>query len=323
MPIIDTHCDLLFYLLKPDARIDDKEIGCSLPFLKSGNVKLQVMAMFAPTTEGSHQLGLQQSQIFNSLINQENDFYLFQKEHLDDFEKNEKIGIIASIENASAFCDENMPLKDGFKQLETIIENVEQLFYIGMTHHTENRFGGGNYSKPGLKKDGEALLDYINGRNIAIDFSHTSDALAYDILNYTTKNNLDIPIIASHSNYRPIFDHPRNLPDEIAQEIIHRQGLIGVNFLRAFVHPKHPEVLFEHIAHGLELGGKDVICYGADFFYTKTHPDQSRVPFFFPEHEDASVYPVLNETIKSQFGVEFCEKLSYQNAVRFFKKLWG
>jgi hypothetical protein len=31
---IDLHCDLLYYLLRSDATIDDREIGCSLPYLK-------------------------------------------------------------------------------------------------------------------------------------------------------------------------------------------------------------------------------------------------------------------------------------------------
>jgi hypothetical protein len=33
---IDLHCDLLYYLLRSDATIDDREIGCSLPYLKEG-----------------------------------------------------------------------------------------------------------------------------------------------------------------------------------------------------------------------------------------------------------------------------------------------
>ena len=125
--------------------------------------------------------------------------------------------------------------------MERIIDNVGNLFYIGLTHHLENRFGGGNFSKAGLKDDGKALLDYLDNKQIAVDFSHTSDALAYDILEYISKKNLKIPILASHSNYRPNFDHPRNLPDDIAKEIINQKGLIGLNFVRAFVNNKHSE----------------------------------------------------------------------------------
>ncbi len=322
-PIIDAHCDLLSYLTRPGSDIMNKEdIGCAIPWLQEGNVKLQVMAIFAPVEGGSHNFGIEQSVIFNKLLTQENPLHLIERHHLDNLQATNGIGMVASIESASAFCDEEISLKQGFSNLETIIKNVSKLFYISLTHHSENRFGGGNYSKAGLKGDGKALLDYINNRNIAIDLSHTSDALAAEILDYISGQNLNVPIIASHSNYRAVFDHPRNLTDEIAQEIIHQKGLIGANFLRAFTDNEDPEVLYDHIAHGIDIGGEDAICYGADFFFTKEHPDKSRVPFFFPEYENASRYKAINKKLEARFGSEFCDKISHLNTTRFLKELW-
>lgn len=322
-PIIDLHCDLLSYLNRPNSNINNSEdIGCSIPYLKEGNVKLQVMAIFAPTEAKSHQMGLEQSEIFKDISTKNSSLYRFEKQDLMNFEENEKIGILASIENASAFCDEDLLLKKGFENLERIIDNVENLFYIGLTHHLENRFGGGNFSRAGLKNDGKALLDFLDNKKIAVDFSHTSDALAYDILNYISNNNLNIPILASHSNYRPIYNHPRNLPDDIAKEIINQQGLIGLNFVRAFAHNEHPEVLFDHLNHGLELGGESAVAYGADFFFTKSHPDKSRIPFYHKEHENSASYIALNEEIQKKFDDEICKKLSYQNALEFLNRLW-
>ena len=66
------------------------------------------------------------------------------------------MGVIASLENASNFCEEDMDLDEGFKNLEKIIENTKGIFYIGITHHHENRFGGGNFSEAGLKDDGKS-----------------------------------------------------------------------------------------------------------------------------------------------------------------------
>lgn len=323
-PIIDTHCDLLIYLTRPNSGINKKkDLGCAVPYLTEGNVKLQVMAIFCPTQLDSHQLGIKQSEIFRDLNTQNNPLYRFEKQHIQHLADNQNIGMLAAVENASAFCDENISLAQGFKNLETIINNVGQLFYIGFTHHAENRFGGGNYTSVGLKKDGKALIDYLNNKNIAIDFSHTSDALAYDIINYIEKQNINVPIIASHSNYRPILDHPRNLPDELAQEIIHRKGLIGANFVRLFVGNDKPERLIEHIAYGMELGAQNAICYGADFFYTKNHPDQSRIPFYFKEHENASCYQQINTLLEKQFDAEICNQISHKNVTAFLTRLWN
>ncbi|MGV8993560.1 MAG: dipeptidase [Flavobacterium sp.] len=321
--IIDLHCDLLSYLNRPNSDQNNTEdIGCAIPYLKEGNVKLQVMAIFASTESNSHQKGIQQSEIFKNLWTEDSDLYRFEKEHLQNFGQNNKIGILASLENASAFCDEDLPLNKGFENLEKIIDNVGNLFYIGLTHHLENRFGGGNFSKAGLKDDGRALIDFLDDKNIAIDFSHTSDALAYEMLNYISQKNLNIPILASHSNFRQIFDHPRNLPDDIVKEIINRKGLIGLNFVRAFVNNEHPEVLFEHLNHGLELGGENTVAYGADFFFTKSHPDKSRIPFYHKEHENSAAYIALNEEIQKKFGDKICKKLSHENALDFLNRLW-
>ena len=321
-PILDLHCDLLFYLKEPNSNIDNRDLGCAIPYLQTGNVKLQVMAIFAPTQNNSQQLGIKQSEIFQSLNTNENRLYALDRQNLNGLFVHKSIGMIAAIESGSAFCDENMTLKEGFKNLQKIRNNVGNLFYISFTHHTENRFGGGNYSNVGLKKDGEALIEHLDQQHIAIDFSHTSDYLAHDILNYIDKHNIDVSIIASHSNYRPVFDHPRNLPDEIAQEIIKRKGLIGVNFLRAFVNNDEPNALYDHIEHGIKIGAQDSICYGADYFYHKNHPDKSRHPFNFKEHENASCYQEISSTVGERFGAEISDNLSHKNVNNFLKKLW-
>lgn len=320
--IIDLHCDLLIYLTYPDSNVDNKDLGCSIPYLKEGNVKLQVMAIYAPTAASSHETGIKQSEIFHDLNLNEERLYAIEKKDLENLHNNEKVGMIAAIENASAFCDEKMTLKEGFDNLQKIINNVGDLFYISFTHHPENRFGGGNYSSAGLKEDGKALIDFLDNKNIAIDFSHTSDNLAFDILNYIEKQNVNVSIIASHSNYRSVFEHPRNLPDELAQEIINRQGLIGVNFLRAFVNNENHEALQGHIDYGIKLGAQNAICYGADYFYHKSHPDKSRVPFNFKEHENATCYQELSAQVEEKFGSEIGDNFSYNNVLNFLKKQW-
>ncbi|WP_265130755.1 dipeptidase [Chryseobacterium oranimense] len=317
---IDLHCDLLCYLLEEGSAIDDRELGCSLPFLKQGNVKLQVMAIYAGTGGNSSANGIKQSEIFSELIKSEN-FFLFEGENYKNTGNSDKVGVIASIENASAFCNEDGTLEAGFKNLETIIENTRKILYLGITHHTENRFGGGNNSEAGLKDDGEILIDYIADKKIAIDLAHTSDQLAYDILNYIDQKNYSIPILASHSNYRSIQDKKRNLPDELAKEIIKRKGLIGLNLIKDWLDDKSPERLYEHIQHGLDLGGHDAVAYGLDFFHDKAHPDQSRYPFFFEGYDDASAFNTINSRLEKDFSAELMEKISHKNALKFLERI--
>lgn len=326
-PVIDLHCDLLSYLHSvPGADpAGVKEIGASLFYLQNGGVKLQLMAMYTDVGKGSSQAAWSQSLHYKRLLRDYADYLMPVQgnESLEAVIHGEKIGVLAAIENAAGFCEEDEPIEQGFEKLEKLIKNTGRILYISMTHHTENRFGGGNYSQPGLKPDGEALLDYLDGRKIAIDLSHTSDALAEGILQYTQKHGLDVPVIASHSNFRQVWDHRRNLPDEFAQEIIRRKGLIGINFLRAFVHDEKPEALEEHILYGLEKGAGDNLCFGADFFYTKDYPDPSRIPFYFKEHENATHYAgIVSRLTEKGVEKEQLRKLCFGNACDFMQRLW-
>ncbi len=329
LPIVDLHCDLLVYLSDvPGSAIDNvAEIGCALPALTQGNVRLQTMAIYCATAPGSTNYAHLQAEIFRKLATDERSCLTA----VTDVESLNRalsgtgdIGMVAAIENASGFCEEDEPLEDGFKKLEKIIEAVERLLYISFTHHMGNRFGGGNSTAQGITRDGKMLLDYLHGRRIAVDLSHTSDALAHDMLEHIDRERLDIPLIASHSNFRPVWEHNRNLPDELTQEIIRRKGLIGMNFLRAFVNNEQPDALAQHIRYGFEHGAEDAICFGADYFYTLGSSDMSRVPYYFQEHEQAGTsYAHLLQQLQEHLTPQQLEKLAYRNAQRFIERIWS
>jgi len=97
-PIADLHCDLLLYLSLDRKRTPyDPPVRCSIPQLRQGNVKIQTMAIYTETVEGSVKSGISQVEAFLNLL----------KNHSDVFERiqenSNKIGIIPAIENASAF----------------------------------------------------------------------------------------------------------------------------------------------------------------------------------------------------------------------------
>lgn len=312
---LDLHCDLTAYLLQPNSS-PTGDVRCSVDKLFAGYVKMQVMAFYSATEKGSVDEVKEQLKHYRNLLNLPGVYeFCPEKAELKD-----GLGIIAAVENASGLCEEDQPIEDAFKNLDWLSSQAK-IMYVGLTHHLENRFGGGNFTQAGLKDDGKRLIEFLDGRKIAIDLSHTSDQLAYGILNFIDQHHLDIPVLASHSNMRAVFDHNRNLPDELVTEIVNRGGLIGLNFVKYFINPENHNEIYRHIEHAIKLGAEDHLCFGADFFDDKSHPEQDRYPFFFPEFGDSTAYSTINSRISELFSDELKEKISHRNALSYFKRL--
>jgi len=162
LPIFDLHCDLLSYLAKiPGASpSNENDIACALPWLRKGNVHLQVLAIYTDVRPGSMDLALKQAEIFQSLIEEKTGaFTAFQAQ---SWKSSDQIAALASIENAAGLGEENASWEAIERQLDKILSKVGRLAYVSLTHHTENRFGGGNYTKGiGLKDEGRRLLDLL------------------------------------------------------------------------------------------------------------------------------------------------------------------
>lgn len=325
-PVADLHCDLLCYLSGSPTRTPlDPQVRCSIPHLREGQVKIQTMAVFTETVPGSAKKGYAQLEVFKSLPQKYPQHFIFLRQpgQIEALLNAEEIGIVAAIENASAVCGEEDDLDQALKHLTSIQKKVGKLLYLSLTWNGENRFGGGAFTKVGLKEDGKRFVDYLCRMGIALDLSHASDYLAFDLLEYIDKENLSIPVIASHSNMRTIANYPRNLPDDIAREIIRRKGIIGLNFIRYLLGRDSSASIVKHVEHLISLGGKNNLCFGADFFYIDDVPLLHRKPveeLFFPEFENAGGYPYVLKILRRDLALadDAVTALCYKNFANFF-----
>jgi len=297
-PVVDLHCDLLAYLaMNPDRTPNDRIARCSLPQLEEGKVILQTLAIYAETGPYSLLCGLKQLELFQTFA-----------------KKKTPTRFLPAFESASAFSLENEPLDAVFARLDKILSQIDPL-YISLTWNGENRYGGGTGANIGLKNDGKELLAYLSGKGVAIDLSHATDALSRGMLNEIDQKNLDLRILASHCNFRSIHDHERNLPDDVAKEVINRNGLIGLVFYSKFLDT--PAQLVDQIEHGLELGGQNALAFGADFFHLDDFDEIADEGGFFPAMGDSSKYPSILQELEKIFSPMQLEKIASKNALAF------
>jgi microsomal dipeptidase-like Zn-dependent dipeptidase len=271
-----------------------------------------VLAVFAETKKHSeYQLG-RQSALYITLHQQYGEYFC----PLYDGETR-KIATCCAIENCSTFLSETEPLERGLKRLKKVFSAGIRPLYVSLTWNQENRCGGGAHSSKGLKSDGERVLDALQTHVTAIDLSHTSDQLASDILRYLDRTKSSMKVIASHSNFRSVSDVPRNLPDELAQEIAHRGGVIGLTAIRNFI-GKTPEDYYRHIEHALAKGLGNAVAIVADFFCVPGLSSVALKAFyeehFFPTLSDSSCLRNVMDEVGKIFGNDVQQGIAWKNA---------
>ena len=155
-----------------------------------------------------------------------------------------------------------------------------------------NELGCSCYDKDdtGLTDEGKRLVRRCSELGITIDLSHMSDRAFYDSFDISP-----MPHIATHSNFRDVCNHPRNLTLDMARAIVGRGGVIGLN-----IYPEHLKSggdatlddLLRHIDYGLERLGEGALALGLDI-------DGTDGKYPAPLNESESIHDrVVNELLR-------------------------
>lgn len=124
----------------------------------------------------------------------------------------------------------------------------------------KNPLTGSHVTGGGLTDRGIAYVRAAQSLGMLIDVSHISDEGFWDIMKIT-----QAPIIATHSNSRMVWDHSRNLTDDMFRAIVETGGLAGYNTCAEFTGEIPTlDTMCDHIFHFLELdpSGKHIALGG-------------------------------------------------------------
>ena len=107
--------------------------------------------------------------------------------------------------------------------------------YLGLCHFSHNDLCDSSTDERGpehggLSDPGRDVVRECNRLGVLVDVSHASDDAARQAAQHSRA-----PIIASHSNCKAVFDHARNLPDDVIRLIAERGGVIHVTLCNPYV----------------------------------------------------------------------------------------
>jgi membrane dipeptidase len=115
----------------------------------------------------------------------------------------------------------------------------------------------------GLTERGSAVVKEMNRLGMVVDVSHLADRGVADICGIAVG-----PIIASHSNARAVYDHPRNLRDEHIRAIADLDGVVGVCAYPPMLTPRERPSIVDIVRqadHVCDLVGARHVGFGGDF----------------------------------------------------------
>ena len=285
MEYFDLHCDTLYKAVMLKSSLNDKlnhvSIDKSSPFSKWH----QIFAIWIPDDIK----GENAKSLFKSCVD------VFNNQKVID----NRIDMSLAVENASMLCG-NI---DNVKLL-----NDADAKYVTLTWNAENEIGGGSECQGvGLSQFGKDVVKELENNCIAVDVSHASDKLFYDVIKIARK-----PVIATHSNSRAVTDVKRNLTDEQFKIIRDMGGIVGINFYKGFLNNDENKASIEdilrHADRFLNLGGENILAVGADF-------DGADMPV---DISGLETVPAIYSRFLTEFGTNITKKIFFDNANLYF-----
>ncbi len=307
--VVDLHNDIMLDVQSGKRDITRRSpVGHSdLPRFREGGVDVQVFALFVHPSEADR--GRQRVSAlldaFDHLAasNQSALSSVTSAAEIRQLHGTGRLAVVLAVENGSA--------------LEGDPAYVDVLFrrgvrMMGLTWNNSNGLADGALESThgGLTPVGRAVLQRMRDVGMVVDVSHLSEKSFWDVLAATHG-----PIVATHSNAAGLTSHQRNLTDDQLRAMAERGGVVGVNFVPAFLGGASLAQVLEHVTYLVSLMGANGVALGSDFdgFTGRVNglEDVSRLPALTAALLDRDYEP---ETIRKILG---------GNALRVFGEVWG
>jgi membrane dipeptidase len=239
--LIDGHNDYPWALREHDPARDLATLDISkpqptimtdIPRLKAGGLGAQFWSVYVPVElqgQSAVTATLEQIDIVHRMMRKYPDTFQLAL-GADDVERIFKQGKIASLIGM-----------EGGHSIDNSLADLRMFYRLGarymtLTHTSNTPWADSATDTPkfgGLAPFGEEVVKEMNWLGMLVDLSHVSPDTMDDAIRVS-----QAPVIFSHSDARALNDHPRNVPDNILQQLPKNGGVIMVTFVPAFLSPK-------------------------------------------------------------------------------------
>ena len=138
---------------------------------------------------------------------------------------------------------------------------------ISIAYDGPNEYGCGYAGDGGLTPQGQDLIVDATESGMIVDLSHASHQTAIDALDFIRREQFQTRVMASHSGCNSVFQHPRNLHDDVLRGIAELHGYTGIPLITFLLGKawSNPYVeLVRHVRHAQTVMGLDKVGIGSD-----------------------------------------------------------
>lgn len=328
--LVDAHHDLLLLVTRDHQAGQRNTFEAEwIPELRRGGVDVQVCPIFIEeewVPEGSLRRALQMVDALHVEIENNADAaFCLTADDIDAAVDAGKIAFVLSLEGAE-------PIGPDVGMLRNFYRLGLRMF--GFTWNRRTALADGiaeTATGGGLTSVGVEMLLECERLGIVVDLTHMSEPGFWHAIELVTRTP-----IASHSNMRGVWDHPRNLTDDQLKALAAKGGVAGLLLHPMIIDPENPTIerCVDHLVYGIDLVGDDHIGLGPDFvkdFHDRVQPTINNALMereqLFSSIKDLA-YPsdlprLTDAMVESGLSDETIRKVLGGNFMRVFREVMG
>lgn len=302
MDFFDLHCDTIYTGEKEGQRLRSNKLAVSLNKGKCFDRWCQTFAIFIPDEyRGRAAIDLYERLHKRFLTEMhDNSDVVSQCRNSDEIRTATSAGkcaAILSVEGGAA-------LGGNLSMLDKLYDDGVKM--ITLTWNGDNELASGvGGSGGGLTDFGRQVVLRMNELGILCDVSHLNERCFWELIDMGIA-----PVVATHSNYKSVLYHRRNLTDEQFKAVCRTGGVAGLNFYNEFLGRNTFDDVLRHLNKALELGGEDNVAFGSDY-------DGSDIDFSLDSID--KMPDLCNYLVQHGINGRIIQKLCFENALRLFR----